>query len=196
MGIIVESQSVVSDVVCRVARFLHGPDRYGFNQVLFLLSLYVVQQMIDRFRYIRLGSACAESVTKACDELSQIVQFLRIRKIVDTVRQHFGLFTFGSFSYLFRYGTVGKQHKLFYQLIGVFGFLKVDADGFPFFVDLEFHFVAVDGPCRKALFTQSLGYGVKHQYFVFEVAFFGFDDLLRLFVSEAAVRFDDRVYNA
>ena len=117
---------------------------------------------------------------------------------MDTVRQHFGLLSFGYLAYFLCYGAVGKQHKLFYQFISIFGFLKVNADGFSFFIDFEFHFVTVevDGSCREAFFAQSLGYGVEHQYLVLEVTLFGFDDLLRLFVSEAAVRFDDRVYNA
>ena len=120
MGVIVESQSIVTDVVRRVTRFLHGTDRYGFNQVLFLLSLYVVQQVIDRFRDIRLGSACAKSVTETGDELCEVVQLFRIRKVVDTVRQHFGLLSFGCLAYFLCYGAVGKQHKLFYQFIGIF----------------------------------------------------------------------------
>ena len=48
VGIIIECQTVVSDVVRRITRFLHGTDGYGFNEILFLLSVNIIQQMVDR----------------------------------------------------------------------------------------------------------------------------------------------------
>ena len=49
MRVIVERQSVVADVLRGVARFLHGADRHGLDQVLFGFPLYVVEQGIDAF---------------------------------------------------------------------------------------------------------------------------------------------------
>ena len=69
MGIVVESQPVVPHVVHGVARFLHGTDGHGFNQVLFLLALDVVQQVVDGFGDVGLCAAGAQLVAEAGDEL-------------------------------------------------------------------------------------------------------------------------------
>ena len=117
MSIIIECQSVVTDVMCRITGFLHSTDRHGLNQILFLLSMYIIQQMVDGFWNICFCSACTYLVAEAGDELWQILQFLWIRQIVDTVGQYFRLFVFGYMSYLLCYGFVGKKHKFFYQFI-------------------------------------------------------------------------------
>ena len=181
-----------------VTRFLHGTDGYGFNQILFLFALDVVQQVIDGLGHIRFCSAGAQFVAETGDELCQIVQFLRVGEVVDTVRQHFGFLAFGHTAYLFGYGAVGKQHELLYQLVGVFRLLEVDTDGFALLVDFELHLVAVevDGTGLEAVLTQKLGKLVQLEYFFFVIAFPCFDDLLGFFVGEAAVALDDGVHYA
>ena len=108
MGVIIECQSVVTDVVHGIACFLHGTDGYGFNKVLLFLSLNIIQQMVDGFGYIRFGSAGAQFVAEAGNELCQIIQFFRVRKVVNTIGEYFRLFAFGHASYLFGHSAVGE----------------------------------------------------------------------------------------
>jgi len=63
---------------------------------------------------------------------------------VDTIREYLCFLVFRYATDLLGYGTVGKQHELFYQLIGILGHFEVNADRFAFCVYLEFHFVAVE----------------------------------------------------
>ena len=134
----------MSDVVYGITRFLHGADGYGFDEVLLFLALNIIQQVIDGLGYIRLGSAGAQLIAKTSDELRQVIQLFGIRKVEDTVREYFWLFALGHASYLFGYGAVGEQHELLYQLVGVFGFFEIYADGFAFFINFELHFIAVE----------------------------------------------------
>ena len=117
---------------------------------------------------------------------------------MDTVREHFGFLILRHTSYLFGYGSVGKQHKFFYQLIGVFWLLEVNADRFPFLIDLELHFVTVevDSSCWETFFAKCFGDSIQCEYFFLEVSFFCLDNLLCLFVSKAAVGVDNRMNDA
>ena len=69
VGIIVECQSIVPDVVHGIACLLHGADRYGFDEILFFLPLNIIQQVVDGFGHIRFGSAGAQLIAEAGDEL-------------------------------------------------------------------------------------------------------------------------------
>ena len=73
MGVIVERQAVVPDVVDRVACLLHGAERYRFDEVLLLLARYVAQQAIERARHFGLRPARAYLVAEAGDELVQVL---------------------------------------------------------------------------------------------------------------------------
>lgn len=96
MGVIIECQSVVTDVVHGIACFLHGTDGYGFNKVLLFLPLNIIQQMVDGFGYIRFGSAGAQFVAEAGNELCQVIQFFRVRKVVNTIGEYFGFLLLGT----------------------------------------------------------------------------------------------------
>ena len=52
MGIVIECQSVVSDVLRAVASLHHGTQADGFNHVLFLLSLHIAQQFVQALGYV------------------------------------------------------------------------------------------------------------------------------------------------
>ena len=116
---------------------------------------------------------------------------------MDTVRKYFRFLILRYASHLFRHRPVSEQHEFFYQLIGVFGLFKVNADRFSLLVNFKLHFIAVevDGSCCKTFLTQCFGYRIQHQYFFLEVTGFGFDNLLRFFVGETAVGVDDSVYD-
>ena len=198
MGVVIESQTIVPHVMYGVACLLHGADGDGFNQVLLLLALDVIQQVVDGFGNVGLCATGAQLVAETGDELCQVVQLLRVGEVVNTVWQHFGFLAFGHTAYLFGYGTVGKQHELLYQLVGIFRLLEVDADGFALLVNFELHFVAVevDGSCLKAVLTQYFGKLIQLEHLFLEVSFAGFDNLLGFFVGEAAVAFDDGMHYA
>ena len=198
MGIVIESQTIVPHVMHGVACLLHGADGDGFNQVLLLLALDVVQQVVDGLGDVGLCTAGTQLVAETGDELCQVVQLLRVGEVVNTVWQHFGFLAFGHAAYLFGYGAVGKQHELLYQLVGIFRLLEVDADGFALLVNFELHFVAVevDGSCLKAVLTQYFGKLIQLEHLFLEVSFAGFYNLLGFFVGEAAVALDDGMYHA
>ena len=181
-----------------VACLLHGADGDGFNQVLLLLALDVIQQVVDGFGNVGLCATGAQLVAETGDELCQVVQLLRVGEVVNTVWQHFGFLAFGHAAYLFGYGAVGEQHELLYQLVGIFRLLEVDADGFALLVNFELHFVAVevDGSCLKAVLTQYFGKLIQLEHLFLEVSFASFYNLLGFFVGEAAVALDDGMYHA
>ena len=196
--VVVERQSVVSDVVGRVFRLLHGADGYGFDKVLLFASLHLVQQSVDGCRYILFGSYCTNLVTESGNEARQVFQLFGVGQVVNAVGQHFGLLAFWHTAYLFGHGAVGQQHKLLNQLVGLFGYFEVHPDRFALFVYFELHLVAVevDGSCLEAIVAQYLCQLVQLQNLLFVVALAGFDNLLRLFVGKASVTSDNGVYNA
>ena len=98
----------MSNVVRGITCFLHGTDGYGFNKILFLLALNIVQQMVDGFGYIRFGSAGAQFIAEAGDELCQVIQLFRVREVVNTIGEYFRLFAFGHTSYFFCHSAVGE----------------------------------------------------------------------------------------
>ena len=73
-------------------------------------------------------------------------------------------------------------------------FLEVDAHRMARFIELEFHFFAVesDGAVLEALAPQFFGQPVQRQHLLRAVAAARFDDLLGFGVGEAAVGVDDR----
>ena len=160
--VVVEGQTVVADVVHGVACLLHGADGDadgdGLDEVLLLLALYVVQQVVDGFGYVGLRARCAQLVAEAGDELGQRVELLGVGQVVDAVGEYFGLLALGHAAYLLGHGTVGQQHELLDQLVGVLRHLEVDTDGFALLVYLELHLVAVevDGSSGEAAFAQLL----------------------------------------
>lgn len=117
---------------------------------------------------------------------------------MDTIRKYFGFFVLGYTSHFLCYCPVGEQHEFFHQLVGILGLFEVYADRFSLFVDFKLHLVAVevDGSCCETFLTKCFGDGVQHENFFFKIARFRFDDLLRLFVSEATVGVDDGMYDA
>ena len=144
MRIIIERQSVVADVMNRITRFLHGTQRHGFYQVLLLLSFDIVQQAVDRLRYLCLSSAVTNLITETCDELTQVLKFIWVWQIVDTIREHFRLLVLWHLTYMLGYSTIGQKHELFNKLVCLFRFLEIYAERLSVLIDFELHLATVE----------------------------------------------------
>ena len=197
VGVVVEGQTVMADVMHRVACLLHGAYRYRFNQVLLLASLHIIEQPVDALRYLTLVACGTYLVAKAGNELRQVIQLLRIGQVVDTVGEYLCLLSLRYASNLLCHGAVGQQHELLHQLVGIFRYLEIDAQRLALLVDFELHLVAVevDGTRLEALFAQQLGQFVELLEFLHIVTLSRFESLLRLLVGKASVALDDGVYH-
>ena len=111
---------------------------------------------------------------------------------MDTVNKGLLRLPFRHFTDKFSHRTVGQQHKLFDQFIGIFRFLDICTDRLSGLIDLEPYFKAVeiDGSVLETFIPQFLSQSVQYQYFIFIVTFSCLDHQLCLFIRKAAVAFD------
>ncbi len=86
----IRSDHVVHGIAC----FLHGTDGDGFNKVLLFLSLNIIQQVVDGLGMSVFGSAGAQFVAEAGNELCQVIQLFRVREVVNTIGEYFRLSCF------------------------------------------------------------------------------------------------------
>lgn len=77
----------------------------------------------------------------------------------------------GSLAYVGGHGTVGQQHELLNELVGILGFLEEYSCRMTFLINIKAHFHTVK--FHRAVFVaflaQNLGKAVKSQYFIGKV---------------------------
>ena len=220
VGIVFECQSEVSDVVSGVFRFHHGFQRHHLNKFCFVGTFTLADEGIH-------GPCCGiliacrlHAIAELHDELAQVFKFHRVWFIVDTVRQRLNrqLLSFRhlGFSYVFSHGTVGKEHELLYEFVGIFRTFEIGSCRFSCFVDVEMQFfgIEIDGSVLKPLGTKFLGNGIKRTdlFGILSLPPFlarercrlpcaidntvALQQFLRLFVGIATVTANDGVHNA
>ena len=87
MGVVVEGQSVVSDVMHTVFGLHHGAQGNGLDGVLFTSTLGISHQGIERLGDGTLGATGLHLIAKLRHKLAQVFEFLGIGLVVDTIRK-------------------------------------------------------------------------------------------------------------
>ena len=91
VGVVVEGQSIMSDIMHTVLRLHHGTEGDGLDGVLLTGTLGIGHQRIERLGDGTLRTTGLHLIAELRDELAQVLKFLRIRLVVDAVRQCFAL---------------------------------------------------------------------------------------------------------
>ena len=195
--IIIKGQSIVTDVMSGIFRFLHSFERHHLDKVLFFLLLDGSQQLIDGFRHFSLCSRSTDLVSETVNEPIQVLQFIRVWQVVNTIREHFRLLVLWYLAYKFGHSTVGQQHELFNQLIGFLRFLEIDTERFSLLVNFEtdLHPIKVNGTMSHTVGTKNLCQLVELQDFFLIFTFTRFNHGLCFFVSKTTITLDDGLYN-
>ena len=144
MRIIIECQTVMTDIIRRVFRLLHGSYGYSLNQILLRLALYLIKQGIDTFRDLTLLTVCLEAIAETTDKGGKILHLFRIWQFMDTIDKRLLRFSFRRTTDKFGNCPVGQQHKLFNQLVGFFRNLEIYADRLSILINFELHFIPVE----------------------------------------------------
>ena len=81
---------------------------------------------------------------------------------------------------------VGKQHKFFYQLVGILGFLEENTDGMPLFINFKPHFrtVKLHRPIGITLLAQYFRKTVEQQYLIGIISASALYHILRFLIGE------------
>ena len=93
MGVVVEGQTVVPDVMGRVLRLHHGTQGHGLDELLLALAGGLVHEGVQRARDGALRAGGLQLVAEGRNDLAQVLQLLRIGLVVDAVDESLGRFT-------------------------------------------------------------------------------------------------------
>ena len=167
MCVIVEAEAEVPDVVRRVFGLHHGTERDALHDLSLTLPVDVVHELVDTLDH-RL--ACAVGLhlqAERHDKLTQRLHLLGIGVVVYTIREDLGFLAFGHTSHGLCHRTVGKEHELLDELVGILGALEIAADGVSFLIDIEVELLGVElhGSVLEALLTQFLSQAVQRAQF-------------------------------
>ena len=117
MRIIGERKAVVANVLRRIDGLGHRANGNRRNQVGFRLPLHLREQLIDVFRYgLFTCTSGLERIAKSPNKLTELQQLILVRKVVNAIHKRL----LQEFAHMRGYRSVGEQHKLLNQLIGIF----------------------------------------------------------------------------
>ena len=86
MRVVAEHQSVVSDVVYRIARFHHGAQCHDLHHIFLFLALYFAEQVVEGVRNLGFRAFGAHLVAEFRHEAAQFLELFGIRHVVNTIR--------------------------------------------------------------------------------------------------------------
>src|SRR3712207_676257 len=163
VGVVVEGQPEVADVVGGVLGFHHGPERHGLYYFALAFAFDVVHELVNALGHGALGAIGLYFVAEFGDELAQRLHFLWVGIVVNAVGKGLCLAPFLYFSEGLGHGAVGQQHEFLDELVGVLGALEVAAGGLSLFVDVEMELLSVEfhGAVLESFATQLLGQSVE-----------------------------------
>ena len=162
VSVVVECQSEVSDVVDGVLSLHHGTQSHGLYEVLLALALTSRHKRVERLSQCALRSVGLHLVSELHYKLAQRFQLRRVGIVVYTIGQSLGLFTLCHLADRFSHRSVGEQHKLLDELVGILRVLEVAAYRLALFVYIEVKFLAVElhgsvlEACRAQLLCQTV----------------------------------------
>ena len=192
VGIERESQSIVSYVVCGVARPGHAAQGQQLQCILLRLALGFLHQCVERRSCLLRIRGIAQFMTEILGEAAQAVEFLGIRVLVDSVNEGriLGLAFLGG---ILRHATVGQQHEFLDEPVALLTFFLDDIDRLACLIHEHLHLGPFkgNGALVKALLAQNGCQGMQIKHFGSQRPFLRFDDLLGLLIVEPVVRIDD-----
>ena len=164
VGVVVEGQSEVADVVGGVLRLHHRSQGDGLHEFCLAVSVHLLHELVERARRRPLGARALHLVSQFRRQLAQVFELLRIRIVMDTIGQRLPLLALAWTGHALCHSTVGQEHKLLDQFVGVLRPLEVAAGGFSLLIDVEMEFlrVEVDAAMAEALLSQALCQRVEH----------------------------------
>ena len=167
VGVVFKRQTIVADVVDAVFRLHHGAQGHLLNQVLLTFAVAVVHEFVEASCRFSLGAVGLQLVAELHDKFSQRFQFGGVGHIVDAVGQRLGFLAFGHTANALGHGTVGQQHELLHQFVGILRLLEVAADRFARLIDIKMQLFAVElhGTILEACLAQAFGQTVEHGQF-------------------------------
>ena len=129
MGVEVEGQPIMADVVGRIGGFGHCADRQGRDQILLLFAVDVLHQLVDILGQGLAGRFTLHLVAEPQHKTAQLGELVRIGFVVDSIDEcTFTVLYTGPFAAnKFGHFAVGQQHELFDQLVRLFHLFEVDA---------------------------------------------------------------------
>ena len=87
MGIIIKSKSEVTDVMRSIFRLHHRTECNRLYHLLLASTLYIVHQLIQRTSSGTLSAGRLEFITKLGCELTQVLELLWVRIVMNTIRK-------------------------------------------------------------------------------------------------------------
>ena len=144
VGVVVECQAEVSDVVDGVFRLHHGSERNSLNEVLLALALAVGHKVVERTGESALCAVGLHLVAKLHNKLSECLELCRVGIVVHTIGQGLWLLALCHLTYRFSHCLVGKKHEFLNELVGILRTLEVAAYRFALLVDIKVQFLAVE----------------------------------------------------
>ena len=108
VGIIIESKSKMPDVMRSILRLHHRTECNRLYHFLLTLTLYLVHQLVQRTSSGTLGAGRLKFITEFGCELTQVLELLWVRIIVNTIRKSFCFLTFLRYSDTFSYCSVSQ----------------------------------------------------------------------------------------
>ena len=85
MGVILESKPVMADILRVISRFCHCPEGQQLYGVELRLVLGCSEKAVKLLRNLLTRACRAESISEIMDKRPEILQFLLVRFIMDTV---------------------------------------------------------------------------------------------------------------
>ena len=156
MGVVLECQSVVSDVLSVISRLCHCPEREQFYGIELRSVLRLSKEAVQFAGYLLAVVCRSECVAEIADEGAEVVKFQLVRFIVHAVNKGLGIFlsafvaagsTLAARCHKFRHAAVGQEHKLFNEPVGFFRNLLIDTHRAALFIHLDLHFRAFKADC-------------------------------------------------
>ena len=89
------------------------------HEFLLAFALTLVHELVDALGH---GTPCPvglDLISKLDDELPERFHLLRIRVVVDTIREDFGLLALRHATHMLGHRAVSQQHKLLNELVGI-----------------------------------------------------------------------------
>ena len=179
VGVVVECQSVMTDVLGAVLGLHHGSEGNHFHQVAGFCFLGIVQHLVQALCHHRIRARWLQFQSETDNELGQVDEFVLVGLVVDTIHEHlagivfclWSFAVFATFAYALGHGAVGQQHELLDQFIGILGHLEIHAQGLAVLVDVEARFLTVEihGALGKSATAHSFGHTVQGDEFLGKV---------------------------
>ena len=163
MGIVVEGESEMADVMGGVFGFHHGSEGDHLDELLFLGALALMDELVHTAGSGALGAGGLELVAELTNEGAEFLHLLGVGVVVDSIGKGLGFLALGYLTNGLGNGAVGEEHELLDEFVGVLGTLEIATGGLALLVDVELHLlgVEIDGAALEAFLTKLLGKGIE-----------------------------------